>query len=808
MSALEDHAELFDYDLAFETFIVEPDQPNARLCGVLTFRGSAPFALRDADGGAYNLALLAFSEDDLARSGQFRFEIGAQTLTPGEAAPISVTIPSELLGLDDPLLLIDFVKEGECWFFDRGRPFHTAWPRRLDEASGTGARRYELLLDHQPRIRADFARLVQSVLAGAENEAAFPCEHELATFYFDLVDLIGYFRHSRLPSGIQRVQMQVLLNARRRVSDRLIIRLVVFSRFADGWVDVPWPLFVRLCDLAIGGGEADDPRWTKTRDEALALLDSDVATTQFEPDAFLVNLGSSWQLRNYLLNLRVLQQERNIRYVPFVYDLIPIVTPEHCVEDLTREFVAWIIGALRHADHFLVASRSTKTDLATVAKFIGADVIDATVIALDGNFRASQQKRARVSGEAPSHEATMRILERNSLEPGKYVLFVSKLESRKNHHLAFRVWLSLIKKYGASAVPKLVCVGEDGWLGYAATAALESSSLLRERVVRLCDVHDAELATLYENCLLALYPSAYEGWGLPVTESLCYGKVPLISSTSSLPEAGGDFAVYFDPQSEANFFTQAERLIYDKDFRRDKESRIESAFAPRSWAAIADQILITMLSLRADDATRRAPAARVPILEPGRFLPLGEARDLCPKPALFDAEILRRGRGWWWPEPWGVWMKPGVAHLTFETRLDEPQEMLIFVKLRGCQRKEAKVEIALVGFALEKTIVLPPDAERWVLFRAPEDGSATARREGGIYEFDIRLVSPTAIDFAEISGGADRRIASIGVVGLIFTGAKDVKTRLAIIENLLAESIEPEVGPLDRATIWEALQDF
>ena len=67
---------------------------------------------------------------------------------------------------------------------------------------------------------------------------------------------------------------------------------------------------------------------------------------------------------------------------------------------------------------------------------------------------------------------------------------------------------------------------------------------------------DAELAFLYRNCRFTVFPSLYEGWGLPIGESLWFGKLCIASKTSSMPEVGGDLVDYVDPK-DADSLQQA-----------------------------------------------------------------------------------------------------------------------------------------------------------------------------------------------------------------------------------------------------------
>jgi glycosyltransferase involved in cell wall biosynthesis len=117
------------------------------------------------------------------------------------------------------------------------------------------------------------------------------------------------------------------------------------------------------------------------------------------------------------------------------------------------------------------------------------------------------------------------------LKPNRFVLFVSSFHPRKNQELLLEVWASLqsqLRDAGLGDV-ELVLAGafQRGSEDYS--DAVHSRNLARYGVRILESVGDPQIAWLYRHCLLTLYPSVYEGWGLPVLESLQYGKVCLVS---------------------------------------------------------------------------------------------------------------------------------------------------------------------------------------------------------------------------------------------------------------------------------------
>ena len=101
---------------------------------------------------------------------------------------------------------------------------------------------------------------------------------------------------------------------------------------------------------------------------------------------------------------------------------------------------------------------------------------------------------------------------------------------------------------------------------------------------------DRELEFLYRNCRFTIMASLYEGWGLPVGESLSYGKTAVISNTTSLPEVGGDLVEYCDPASVDSIVEACLRLIADPAHRAALEARI-AATRLRSWDDVAENLL-------------------------------------------------------------------------------------------------------------------------------------------------------------------------------------------------------------------------
>lgn len=578
------------------------------------------------------------------------------------------------------------------------------------------------------------------------------------TAVFDVADLIGYFHNARLPTGIQRVQIEVIGALLRDPPDAVQIAVCAFSEHRDGWVGLPAELFLRLIDLALQGGDRGEPAWRAVLEE-VGLVTDLAPGLRFPRGAWLINLGTSWWLQNYFLKVREARRLYGIRYLPFVHDMIPVMAPEHCTRPLTQDFISWVLGVFAHADRFLTNSEASKRDLAAVAARLGHTVTDdqVQVVPLDADFRKSDANR-------PVGET----LSRYGLSEGGFILFVSTIESRKNHLAAFRAVSDLVARNGAAAMPKLVCVGNRGWLNDGVFARLESDPKLRRQVVMLSGVADADLANLYRASAFTLYPSQYEGWGLPITESLCYGRAVLASDSSSLPEAGGDFAAYFRLGDQAGLTEALERLILDLPWRRSLEARIAATFRPRPWRALASDIIdrITVWN----DATPSGPAA-TPTAEGGRYYWLRRSCETGVGAGVMAPEIFRVGEGWLPPEEWGCWTR-GEAVL--EARVDAAGPLRLFLGLQAPPERFAAWRVEAGGEIVGEG-ELESGRTRWLVQPLP-----AAASEGGFVR--IRIGSRRPDGPAE--GGA-----TLGVIGFMLCADSDLAARTTFIEALAVDGL-------------------
>lgn len=634
-------------------------------------------------------------------------------------------------------------------------------------------KRLQRLKSDDSLISDDTQVLLDTLSAGleaarklSEDEARIAkLKHEAnAQVVFDVSDLMGYFENARLPTGIQRVQIEVITALLNDPVDGLSVEVCSFSRHRDAWISAPLPLFLALCQQALVSGDRTEASWKASVKQMKDALDIG-RVVKFQRGAYLINLGTSWWLQNYFLQVRAAKETSGIHYIPFVHDMIPIMTPEHCVEKLTQDFISWALGVYAHADHFLTNSEASKKDLIAVGKTLGyeVDADKVQVIRLNADFR-------KPLTEVPMVET----MKRYGLSEGSYVLFVSTIESRKNHLAAFKAWKELIRKHGANKTLKLICVGNRGWLNDQVFSMLEGSAELRSRIMMVSGVSDPDLANLYKASAFTLYPSSYEGWGLPVTESLCYGKPALLSDSSSLPEAGGEFADYYKLGDQAGLTAKLEQLMFDLPYRQDRQHKIRSEFAPRPWHDLGLEIAHTLKRWFPEGQDHQALQVKAtPDL--GRYYWLRDVADTSIYPNMRTAEIFRTGDGWWFADDWGSWTKPKGGALQFDMS-GHQGKMRIFIGIHGLQRQESKVEVR-VGAMVSRSLKLNPSETRWIALDIEEAEYAAG-------SLQISVHSDKSQNFAEYTNNVDTRITGAGVVGFMICAADDFVARANFTEAL------------------------
>ncbi|MBN1954004.1 MAG: glycosyltransferase family 4 protein [Anaerolineae bacterium] len=256
-----------------------------------------------------------------------------------------------------------------------------------------------------------------------------------------------------------------------------------------------------------------------------------------------------------------------------VHDLIFRHLPEH-----HKRLNRWYLNATmplycRRASHIIAVSEQTRQDL-IAAYHIPAARITVVYEAAAPHFRPQ------------SAEAVAAVRQRYNLPP-RYLVFVGTIEPRKNLGRLLETF-EVVRAEGLS--DGLVVVGRRGWLYGDFFTRLEQSPA-RDAVILPGYVPDAELPAIYAGAQALVLPSHYEGFGLPVLEAMACGTPVATSNTSSLPEVGGDAALYFDPDDGEAATAITRRLLGDADLQAEMRARGLAQAARFSWQRAARETM-------------------------------------------------------------------------------------------------------------------------------------------------------------------------------------------------------------------------
>lgn len=212
---------------------------------------------------------------------------------------------------------------------------------------------------------------------------------------------------------------------------------------------------------------------------------------------------------------------------------------------------------------------------------------------------------ARRLTAAPQSEAAA-VLAGFSLEKERFLLYPANFWPHKNHRMLLLAFRQFVEKHPTSRL-RLVCTGQPG---AAMDELIESARRmgLADRCRFPGFLPDAELAALLGSCRALVFPSLYEGFGMPLIEAMEFDRPILCGDRTALPEVAGDAALYFDPRSPAKMAAAIARIDGDDDLhaelvRRGRDRRRRFA-DPASMAAAYLEVFAGALAL--DEGTARS----------------------------------------------------------------------------------------------------------------------------------------------------------------------------------------------------------
>lgn len=262
---------------------------------------------------------------------------------------------------------------------------------------------------------------------------------------------------------------------------------------------------------------------------------------------------------------------RKAKRVTVIHDLTPLKFPHHHRFHSQLLQSLFMKRILKNADLIITNSENSRQDIVRFFPFTEPK-LESIYLGFDDRYRP---------------EIRPALLQKYSIND-PYFLFVSTIEPRKNLSLLLKAYLRF--RMNSNTRSLLVIVGARGWKCRKIYAELDQHPY-RDDIILPGYVPVEELPALYTQALAFVYPSFYEGFGLPVLEAMACGAPCLVSNVSSLPEVAGNATLMFNPFDTADLTEQMERIAWDASLRAELSAASLKQAAKFSWDRFANEFM-------------------------------------------------------------------------------------------------------------------------------------------------------------------------------------------------------------------------
>lgn len=253
-----------------------------------------------------------------------------------------------------------------------------------------------------------------------------------------------------------------------------------------------------------------------------------------------------------------------------VMDLSYLHYPETFKKNDLYQLTKWTEYSVRQAKKVITISNSSKNDIIKYYK-VDEDKVRVVYLGLKNLSMNESEKDLKEFGVNK-----------------KFILFVGTLQPRKNITRLIGAFSKLPEDLKDNY--QLVVIGKKGWLYEDILNAPAKYGVIND-VLFLDYVSDEDLPLFYKRADVFVLPSLYEGFGLPILEAMRYACPVITSNVSSLPEAGGDAALYIDPENVENIEQEIEKVLTDKKLREQMIEKGLSHYKKFTWEKSAKEVL-------------------------------------------------------------------------------------------------------------------------------------------------------------------------------------------------------------------------
>jgi glycosyltransferase involved in cell wall biosynthesis len=297
---------------------------------------------------------------------------------------------------------------------------------------------------------------------------------------------------------------------------------------------------------------------------------------EFFKKDMVISPGATWAYACYLNEVKRITKI-GVKYFQIFYDLIPSKFPFLYENPNFGEYYKkCVLDIIPYCTSSFAISEATKKDIEKYCQ--------------EENIKYNNINVIRLGDDISIKETCIKNVKVEIRELKDYVLTVGSIEYRKNHITLLNAYRLLISE-GKTNLPILVIVGREGFLNNMIVYQVENDPLLKNRVKVLSDVSDDDLDYLYRNCMFTLYPAHYEGWGLPIAESLMYGKQCICSNTSSMVEIAPNITRFAHPLKTTEWAEHIYNLYSNKDKLEEETKRVKNEYKGTHWSKTAQQLV-------------------------------------------------------------------------------------------------------------------------------------------------------------------------------------------------------------------------
>ena len=269
---------------------------------------------------------------------------------------------------------------------------------------------------------------------------------------------------------------------------------------------------------------------------------------------------------------------QNLHRVLTIYDLLPILTPHNFTQNICSKFKSIINSIDRHQDWITCISKNTKQDFCNHTG-MNPERVFVTPLAASDNFYPV------TDSEIISHQ-----LRQYQIPQQPYLLSLCTLEPRKNLNFLLQCFAQLLAQ-DPNLDLNLVLVGVSGWKNNDIFQTVQNNPLLKKNVIFTGYIPDPDLSAIYSGALAFVYPSLYEGFGLPPLEAMQCGTPVITSNTSSLPEVVGDAGIMINPTNSDDLCQAMLDLINNSTLRHQLSQKGLDRAAQFSWSKCAEETI-------------------------------------------------------------------------------------------------------------------------------------------------------------------------------------------------------------------------